>query len=156
MQFIQVISIFQKLLGKSNKSSLDATAQSLFIVLKDHKSAEAITLTRESYENEVCQGYEIENVATTEGTDFLCKPAQLVIAKFIDCESKRNCYLGYNMLQYLGYNTDFHLKLIDSDPNGDIIILFILPLTGEVRRNKYIYFFRSLIINLKPNSYFQF
>ena len=61
-------------------------------MLKDHKSAEPITLTRESYENVVCQAaleqrYEI--VAATEGTDFSCKPAQLVITKFIDCES--NC-----------------------------------------------------------------
>ena len=44
-------------------------------MLKDHKSAEAITLTRESYENVVCQaaleqGYEIENVAATEGQIF--------------------------------------------------------------------------------------
>ena len=46
---------FSNFLGNSNKSPLDATAQSLFIVLKDHKSAEAITLIRESYENVVCQ-----------------------------------------------------------------------------------------------------
>ena len=68
---------FSKFLGNSNKSPLDATALSLFIVLKDHKSAEAITLTKESYENVVCQAaleqrYDIENVAATEGTDFLC------------------------------------------------------------------------------------
>ena len=35
------------------------------------------------------QGYEIENVAATEGTDFFCKPAQLAIAIFIDYESKK-------------------------------------------------------------------
>ena len=50
LPLIQVISIFQKILGNSSKSPLDATAQSLFIVLKHHKSAEAIKLTRESYE----------------------------------------------------------------------------------------------------------
>ena len=49
-------------------------------MLKDHKSTETITLTQESYENVVCQvpleqGYEIENVAVTEVTDFSCKPA---------------------------------------------------------------------------------
>ena len=113
LPFIQVISIFQKFLGNSNKSPLDATAQSLFIVLKDHKSAEAITLTRESYENVVCQaaleqGYEIENVAVTKGADFSCKPAQLVIAKFIDCESKKEQLCG---LQHVR-KTDLHLKLI--------------------------------------------
>ena len=85
---------YSNILGNSNKSPLDATAQSLFIVLKDHKSSEVIALTRESYENVVCQaaleqGYEIENVATTEGTDFSCKPVQLVMTKFIDCESKK-------------------------------------------------------------------
>ena len=40
LPLIQVISIFQNFLGNSNKSPLDATAQSLFIVLKDHKSAD--------------------------------------------------------------------------------------------------------------------
>ena len=54
---------------------LDATVQSLFKALKDHKSVQAITLTRESYEIVVCQaaleqGYEIENFAATEETDF--------------------------------------------------------------------------------------
>ena len=53
LPLIQVISIFQKFLGNSKKSPLDATVQSLFIVLKDHKSAEAITLTRELYEDVV-------------------------------------------------------------------------------------------------------
>ena len=61
-------------------------------MLNDHKSTETITLTRESYENVVCQaaleqGFEIENVAATEGTDFSCKPAQLVITNYIDCDS---------------------------------------------------------------------
>ena len=141
LPLIQVISIFQKILGNSNKSRLDATAQSLFIFLKDHKSAEAITLTRESYENVVCQaaleqGYEIENVAATEGTDFSCKPAQLVITKFIDCESKKELLSG---LQHV-HNTDLHLKVIDLDPNRGILILFILPLTGKVRRSKKMFF----------------
>ena len=135
MTFIQIISIFQNFLGNSNKSPLDATAQSLFIVLKDHKSA--ITLTRESYENAVCQaaleqGCKIENVAATEGTDFSCKSGQRVITKFIDCESKKELLSG---LQHVR-NTDLHLKLTDLDPNEFIIILFILPLTGKVRRNK--------------------
>ena len=116
---------------------LDATAQSIFIVLKDHKSAEAITLTRESYENVVCQaaleqGYEIESVAATEGTDFSCKPAQLVI---IDCESKKELLSG---LQHVR-NTDLHLKVIDLDPNRGILILFIFPLTEKVRGSKNIF-----------------
>ena len=131
---IQVIfqnhsNIFQKFLGNSNKSPLDATAQSLFIVLKDHKSAEVITLTRESYENVVCQGHEIENVPATEGTDFSYKPAQLVMTKFIDCASKKELLPG---LQHIR-NTDLHLKVIGLDPNRGILILFILSLTEKVR-----------------------
>ena len=115
--------------------------QPLFIVLKDHKSAKATTLTRELYENVVCQaaleqGYEIEDVAATEGTDFSCKSAQLVITKFIDCESKQELLSG---LQHV-HNTDLHLKLTDLDPNRGIIILFILRLTGKVRRNKNTFF----------------
>ena len=49
------VSIFKNFLENLNKLPLDATPQSLFIVLKDHKSAEATTLTRELYENVVCQ-----------------------------------------------------------------------------------------------------
>ena len=49
------------------------------------------------------QGYEIENVAATEGTDFPCYPAQLVITKFMDCESKKELLSG---LQHV-HNTDF-------------------------------------------------
>ena len=131
MPLIQVISIFQRFLGNS---PLAATAQSLFVVLKDHKSAEAITLTRESYENVVYQaapeqGYETENVAATEGTDFSFKPTQLVITKVIDYESKKELLPG---LQHV-HNTDLHLKVIDLDPNRGILILFILPMTQKVR-----------------------
>ena len=82
------------------------------------------------------QGYDIENVGATEGIDFSCKPAQLVITKFIDCESKKELLSG---LQHIR-NTDLHLKLIDLDLNRGILILFILPLTGKVRKNKGIFF----------------
>ena len=82
------------------------------------------------------QRYKTENVAATEGTDFLCKPAQLVITKFIDCESKKELLYG---LQHVR-NTDLHWKLIGLDLNRGILILFILPLTGKVRRNKNIFF----------------
>ena len=66
LQFIHVISVFQ-IFRKLEQSSLDATAQSLFTALKNHKSAEAIILTRKSYENIVClaalqQRFEIENI----------------------------------------------------------------------------------------------
>ena len=133
---------FSKFVGNSNKSPLDATAQSLFIVLKDHKSAEVIILTRESYENVVSQaaleqGYDIENVAATEGTDFSCKPAQLAFTKFIDSESKKELLSELEHVR----NTDLHFKLIDLDPNRGILISFILPLPGKVRRNKDIFFF---------------
>ena len=40
------------------------------------------------------QGYDIKNVAATEGTDFSWKPAQLVITKFIDNESKKELLSG--------------------------------------------------------------
>ena len=81
-------------------------------MLKVHKSVEATTLTRESYENVVCQaalekGFEIENVAVTDGTYFWCKPAQLVITKFIDCESKKELLSGLQRAQYqFAFETD--------------------------------------------------
>ena len=80
--------------------------------------------------------YEIENAAAKEATDFSCKPAQLVITKFINCESKKELLSG---LQHV-CNTDLHSKLTDLDLNRGIIILFILPLTEKVRRNKNIIF----------------
>ena len=78
------------------------------------------------------QGYEIENVAATVGPNFSCKPAQLVITKYLDCRSKKELLSG---LQHVR-NTDLHLKIIDLDPNRGVIILFILPLTGKAHRNK--------------------
>ena len=42
------------------------------------------------------------------------------ITKFTDCESKKELRWG---LQHVR-DTDLHLKLIDLDPNGGIIILF--------------------------------
>ena len=117
---------FSFFLGNSNKLLLDVTSQSLFIVLKDHKSAEAINLTRESYENVVCQaaleqGCNIENVAATKGTNFSCRPVQHVITKFIDYESKRELL---SALQHVR-NTNLHLKLIDLDPNRRSYTYFI-------------------------------
>ena len=58
------------------------------------------------------------------------------ITKFTDCESKKELRWG---LQH-ERNTDLHLKFIDLDPNGGIIILFILSLTGKVHRNNNIIF----------------
>ena len=97
-------------------------------------------LTRESHKNVVCQAaleqvYKIANVAATEGTDFLCKPTQLVITKSINCESNKELLSG---LQHV-HSTDLHLKLIDLDSNRGIIVLFILPLTGKFHRNKNIF-----------------
>ena len=82
------------------------------------------------------QGNETENVAATEGTDFSCKPAELVITEFIHCENKKELLSGLQNV----CNVDLHLKVIDLDPNRGILILFILPLTEKVRRSKNILF----------------
>ena len=95
------------------------------------------------------QGYDIENVAATEGADFSCKPAQLVITKFIDCESKKELLSG---LQHIR-STDLHLKLIDLDLNRGILILFILPLTGKFVKTR-VYFFQICITESKTNQLF--
>ena len=80
-------------LGNSNKCPLDAYTTWLSIVLKDHKSAEAIALSRESYKNVVReeasqQGFDINNVEVREGEDYSSKPAHLVITNLIDGETK--------------------------------------------------------------------
>ena len=74
---------------------------------------------------------------------------QLVITKFKDCESNKELLSG---LKYVR-NTDLHLKLTDLDPNRGIIIVFILPLTGKVRRNKNI-FFQISINKFEANQLF--
>ena len=61
---------------------------------------------------------------------------QLVITKFKDCESNKELLSGLKHVR----NTDLHLKLTDLDPKRGIIIVFILPLTEKVRRNKNIFF----------------
>ena len=50
-------------------------------------------------------------------------------------------------------NTDLHSKLIDLDPNRGIIILFIFPLTGKIRKNKNI-FFQISITKSEANQLF--
>ena len=76
---------FLKVLGNLNKSPLDATAQSLFIVKKDHKSTEVITLKRDSCENVVRQAaleqrHEIENCCSFFITSY--HPLSLLITPY--------------------------------------------------------------------------
>ena len=87
------------------------------------------------------QGYEIENVAATEGTDFSCKPAQLVITKFIDCESKKELLSG---LQHVR-NTDLHLKVIDLDPNRARKYFFQIS-TNKSKANQLFPFLRFFVL----------
>lgn len=80
-------------LGNSNKCSLDGCAKWLSTVLKDHKSAEAIVLSHESYKKEVReeasqQGFDIKNVEVRKGENYSCKPAYFVIPNIIDAETK--------------------------------------------------------------------
>ena len=61
--------------------------------MKNHKSAEAIALSQESYKNEVReeasqQGFDVNNVEVREGENHLCKPAQFVIPNVIDAETR--------------------------------------------------------------------
>ena len=89
------------------------------------------------------QGYEIENFAAIEGIDFSCKPTQLIITNL---KVIRNCYLGYNMYSIL-------ISIIDLNRNRGVRILFILPLTEKVLRNKN-YFFQISINKCEANQLF--
>ena len=69
-----------------------------FQCLKDHKCAEAISLTRKSNKSVVKkaaerQGFEIENVALMEGSNYSDKPAQLVLTSNLD-QVSRNDVVG--------------------------------------------------------------
>ena len=81
----------------SNKPSLDAYTSWLSIVLKNHKSAKEIALSRESYKSVVRegasqQGFDINNVSFREGEDYSCKPAHLVITNTIDAERRSKLF----------------------------------------------------------------
>ena len=100
-------------LGNSNKCSLDAYATWLSIVLKDHKSAEAIALSRESYMNVVREeasqlGFDINNVEVREGKDYSCKLAHLVITNVIDDETKSELLIALEQIKF----TQLDLKVI--------------------------------------------
>ena len=80
-------------LGNSNKSSVDACASWLTIVLKDHSSAEVIALSHGSYkavvrEEASQQGFDINNVEVREVEDYSSKPAHFVITNTINAETK--------------------------------------------------------------------
>ena len=80
-------------LGNSNKSSFDACASWLTIVLKDHSSAEVIALSHGSYkavvrEEASQQGFDINNVEVREVEDYSSKPAHFVITNTINAERK--------------------------------------------------------------------
>ena len=80
-------------LGNSNKSSFDACASWLTIVLKGHSSAEVIALSHGSYkavvrEEASQQGFDINNVEVREVEDYSSKPAHFVITNTINAETK--------------------------------------------------------------------
>ena len=93
-------------LGNSNKSSLDAHASWLSILLKYHKSAEAIVLSCESHKSVVReeasqQSFDTDNVEVREGKDYSCKPAHLVITNTIDAQTKSEQRLSKSNLPSL-------------------------------------------------------
>ena len=100
--------------GNSNKCCLDVYATWLSIVLKDHKSAEAIALSRESYKNIVREeaslpDFDINNVEVREGEDYPCKPAHLVITNVIDAETKSELLTAPEQIKF----TQLDLKVIN-------------------------------------------
>ena len=100
-------------LGNASKCSLDVNATWLSTVLKDHKSAEVLALSRESYKNvdreEACQqGFDINNVEVREGEDYSCKAAHLLITNVIDAETKSELLTAPVQIKF----TQLDLKVI--------------------------------------------
>ena len=82
-----------------------AYATWLSIVLKDHKSAEATALSRESYKNVVReeasqQGFDINNVEVRKGEDYSCKPAHLVTTNVIRDETKSKLLTALEQIKF--------------------------------------------------------
>ena len=112
--------------GDANKSPLDAYSASLSIVLKDHKSAEAIALSRESYENVIKeaaaqQGYDLISVKVTEGEDYSVKPADFIITSSIDVDTKDELLIALQQIKFTGLD----LKLINLSGEGKRIFISI-------------------------------
>ena len=112
-------------LGNSNKSSLDAHASCLSILLKYHKSAEAIVLPHESYKSMVReeasqQGFNTDNVEVREGEDYSCKPVHLVITNTVDAQTKSEFLTALEQIKF----TQFDLKVINLSGKGKGLAFF--------------------------------
>ena len=113
-------------LRTSNKCSLDAYATWLSTVLKDHKSVEAIALSRESCKNVVReeasqQGFDINYVEVREGEDYSCKTVHLVIANVIDAETKSELLTALEQIKF----TQFDLKVINLSGKSKCLAFFL-------------------------------
>ena len=112
-------------LGNSNKSSFDACASWLTIVLKDHSSAEVIALSHGSYkavvrEEASQQGFDINNVEVREGEDHSCKPAHLVITNTINAETKSELLTALEQIKFMQLN----LKAVNLSGKGKVLAFF--------------------------------
>ena len=73
--------------------------------MKDHKSAEAIALSPESYKRKVReeasqQGFDINDVEVKEGEEYSCKPAHLVVTNTIDFETKSEILTALEQIKF--------------------------------------------------------
>ena len=83
-------------------------------MLKDHKSSEAMLLSRESYQKVIKeatakQGYELSAVKITEGEGYSIKPAQLILTNAIDVVTKDELLTASEQIKFSGLD----VKLID-------------------------------------------
>ena len=133
-------------LSNSNKCSVDAYATQLSIVLKDHKSAEAIALSPESYKRKVReeasqQGFDINDVEVKEGEEYSCKPAHLVVTNIIDFETKSEILTALEQIKF----TQLDLKGINLNEKSKSLKFFfkncfrhntfVMPIVYSSRQN---------------------
>ena len=114
-------------LGNSNKCSLDTHATWLSIVLKDHKLAEAIALSRESYKNMIREeapqhGFDKYKLEFREGEEYSCKPGHLVILNLIDAETNSELLTALEQIKF----TQLDLKLITLSGEGKGLAFFFI------------------------------
>ena len=112
-------------LGNSNKCSLDAYATLFSIVLKDHKLAEAITLSHESYKNVIReeasqQGFEKSNSEFRKGENYLYKPDHLVITNVINAETNSELLTVLEQMKF----THLDLKVTNLSGKGKDLTFF--------------------------------
>ena len=95
-------------------------------MLKDFKTAQAISLSKDSFKKAIGeaaleQGFHVENISISENDENICKPAQLVLTKYIDQVTKSEVVKGLDQIKFV----DLDMNFTDLSTSGNIVLYLI-------------------------------